>query len=84
MRRVVFALLCTTLASPALSATHDETILPGVNDDKAEFRLWLPDASGPVRALVILVPGSNGDGRGQVACDSKPPVIAGRTFDSPN
>jgi poly(3-hydroxybutyrate) depolymerase len=66
MWRIVFAVLCTTVASPALAATYDETIPPGVNYDKAEFRLWLPDASGPVRALVILVPGSNGDGRGQV------------------
>jgi poly(3-hydroxybutyrate) depolymerase len=66
MWRILFALLCTTVASSARAATYDETIPPGVNYDKAEFRLWLPDASGPVRALVILVPGSNGDGRGQV------------------
>jgi poly(3-hydroxybutyrate) depolymerase len=55
-----------TVASSALAATFDETIPPGVNYDKAEFRLWLPDASDHVRALVVLVPGSNGDGRGQV------------------
>ncbi len=60
------ALLCTALASSAAAATFDEAIPPGANYDKAEFRLWLPDASGPVRALVVLVPGSNGDGRGQV------------------
>jgi len=41
----------------------EETIPPGENYDKAEFRLWLPDVSGPVRAIVVLVPGSNGDGR---------------------
>jgi poly(3-hydroxybutyrate) depolymerase len=66
MRRIVLALLCTTVASSALAATYEEAIPPGANYDKAEFRLWLPDDSAPVRALVILVPGSNGDGRGQV------------------
>jgi len=66
MWRIALALLFTAVASSASASTYDETIPPGVNYDKAEFRLWLPDASGPVRALVILVPGSNGDGRGQV------------------
>ncbi len=35
--------------------------------DKAEFRLWLPDdhADRPVRGVLVLVPGFNGDGRGQ-------------------
>ncbi len=41
----------------------DETMAPGPNFDKAEFRFWLPAGSGPVRAVVVLVPGSNGDGR---------------------
>jgi dienelactone hydrolase len=44
----------------------DETIPPGRNFDKAEFRLWHPSGVGPLRATVILLPGSNGDGRGQV------------------
>ena len=41
----------------------DETMAPGSNFDKADFRFWLPAGSGPVRAVVALVPGSNGDGR---------------------
>ena len=53
-------------ARSAAAATLDETIAPGHNFDKAEFRLWYPDASGPFKAIVVLVPGSNGDGRGQV------------------
>jgi dienelactone hydrolase len=48
------------------AATLDFAAPPGANYDKAEFRLWLPDEGGPVRALVILVPGSNGDGRPMV------------------
>ena len=47
-------------------ATLDEAAAPGANYAKAEFRLWYPDGSGPVRAIVVLVPGSNGDGRPSV------------------
>jgi len=36
---------------------------PGNNYDKAEFRLWYPNEAGTIRAAVVLVPGSNGDGR---------------------
>ena len=48
------------------AATLDETVAPGHNYDKAEFRLWYPDTAGPFQAIVVLVPGSNGDGRAQV------------------
>jgi dienelactone hydrolase len=66
MRRALLALTIVALASPAIGATFDESAAPGLNYDKAEFRLWLPDTAGPIRALVVLVPGSNGDGRGDV------------------
>ena len=64
LRAIVIALLAT--AGIASAATLDESAPPGNNDDKAEFRLWYPDSAGPLRALVILVPGSNGDGRPHV------------------
>ena len=38
----------------------------GTNYDHAEFRLWQADAARPVRAVVVLLPGSNEDGRGLV------------------
>src|SRR5579863_6551777 len=60
----VVSLLGTAVVSAA--ATFDAGVKPGANFDKAEFRLWLPDGSGPVRALVVLVPGSNGEGRTMV------------------
>jgi len=41
----------------------NHTVPPGANYDKAEFRLWVPAGAGLVRAAVVLVPGSNGDGR---------------------
>jgi dienelactone hydrolase len=42
------------------------SIPPGENFNTAGFRLWHSDDAGPLRGLVVLVPGSNGDGRGQV------------------
>jgi poly(3-hydroxybutyrate) depolymerase len=53
----------TSFAAGAESQALDETIAPGQNFDHADFRFWLPKDSGPVRAVVVLVPGSNGDGR---------------------
>jgi poly(3-hydroxybutyrate) depolymerase len=41
----------------------DETIPPGPNFDKADFRFWMPAGVDKVRAVVVLVPGSNGEGR---------------------
>jgi dienelactone hydrolase len=64
LRAIIIALLAT--AGTASAATLDESAPPGHNYDKAEFRFWYPDSAGPLRALVILVPGSNGDGRPQV------------------
>jgi poly(3-hydroxybutyrate) depolymerase len=53
-------------SAAACAATLDHAAPPGGGYDKAEFRLWLPDAAGPVKGVVVLVPGSNGDGRPMV------------------
>ena len=37
---------------------------PGNNYDKAEFRFWYPRDAGALRGVIVLNPGSNGDGRG--------------------
>lgn len=47
--------------------TIEETIPPGANFDKANFRLWTPPNVKHVQAVVVLVPGSNGDGRSMAA-----------------
>src|SRR6185436_16501991 len=52
--------------APVNSSTFDEMIPPGRNFDKAEFRLWLPKDLGQIRAIAVLLTGSNGDGRPQV------------------
>ena len=51
----------------AAATTTEEAAAPGKNYDKAEFRLWLPPVAGPVQGIILLVPGSNGDGRGEVS-----------------
>ena len=45
----------------------NDSLPPGKNFEKAAFRLWYPDDLKNIRAIVVLVPGSNGDGRNQVA-----------------
>jgi poly(3-hydroxybutyrate) depolymerase len=47
-------------------ATIEDAASPGNNYDKAEFRLWYPNNAGPLQAVVVLVPGSNSDGRSMV------------------
>ena len=47
----------------SISPVIDDSIPPGANFDKAEFRLWLPSGGGALNGALILVPGSNGDGR---------------------
>lgn len=39
---------------------------PGDNYDKAEFRLWFPKDKKRIQAVVVLMPGSNSDGRSLV------------------
>lgn len=52
-----------TLAQPSAGTSSDQTIPPGANFDKAEFRLWVPAGVDRAQAVLVLVPGSNGDGR---------------------
>jgi poly(3-hydroxybutyrate) depolymerase len=53
-------------AQAAGGGVMDEAAVPGRNYAKAEFRLWMPEAAGTLQAVLVLVPGSNGDGRSQV------------------
>lgn len=41
----------------------DDSIPSGANYAIAQFRFWMPPQSGPIRAVLVLNPGSNGDGR---------------------
>lgn len=44
----------------------DEEMPPRDNFTKAAFRFWSPSYGQPIRGLIILVPGLNGDGRGMI------------------
>jgi poly(3-hydroxybutyrate) depolymerase len=62
----IVLLLSVAAGEAQVSAMLDETVPPGRNFDKAEFRLWQPTGVSQLRAVVVLLPGSNGDGRSQV------------------
>jgi dienelactone hydrolase len=62
----LFAALLPGLAQARTTNLLDEAVAPGANYAKAAFRLWLPPDSGPLQGTLVLVPGSNGDGRDQV------------------
>jgi pimeloyl-ACP methyl ester carboxylesterase len=42
----------------------NDSIPSGKNFDKANFRLWYPDDCKILSGIIVLMPGSNGDGRG--------------------
>lgn len=74
MTRLAATLAIALAASGLSSASAQEpaallehTVTPGNNFDKANFRLWIPEGDAPLVGAVVLVPGSNGDGRGQVS-----------------
>jgi poly(3-hydroxybutyrate) depolymerase len=65
MRFLVTLLL---IAQPVFAAASaqvmlDDSVPSGPNFDKAEFRLYAPPGNGQLRGVLVLVPGSNGDGR---------------------
>ncbi|HEY4099826.1 MAG TPA: hypothetical protein VGM20_02995 [Gemmatimonadales bacterium] len=64
-------LIALVLAVPnslaAQGMTFDTSFAPGANYNKAAFRFWYPGGAEKIRSIVVLVPGSNGDGRGDVA-----------------
>src|SRR6185312_9360479 len=59
-------LAAIALAASAQGATFDVSAPPGANYAVASFRLWVPESATPLAAALVLVPGSNGDGRAAV------------------
>jgi poly(3-hydroxybutyrate) depolymerase len=90
----VFVLLPVLPAQRTLGAGEslDETVPPGANYDKADFRLWYPADAASLRAVVVLMPGSNGDGRPMAeepawqafATKNKLALVGGRLTDKPH
>ena len=61
--RFLIAAFALIAARQARTQTIDDSIPSGANFDTAQFRLWTPRTSEKLRAVLVLVPGSNGDGR---------------------
>ena len=88
------ALPCSARAqgSAAAPGTFDDSVAPGANYDRAQFRFWLPASGGPLRGTLVLVPGSNGDGRAMAqdtvwqtfAARNKLAIVACRFTDKPH
>src|ERR1700748_1030175 len=62
---ILTILIFIAVSGFAADKTIDVTVPPGNNYDKAEFRLWYQDDAAAM-GILVLVPGSNGDGRGDV------------------
>ena len=56
------SLLLTLTVESASQSVLDDSLPPGANFDKAQFRFWAP-GSAELRGVLVLVPGSYGDGR---------------------
>ncbi len=72
-RTAVLAIACFILiiaaarkANAQEAVTIDYAEVSGKNYDKAEFRLWYPKNASQLQAVVLLMPGSNSDGRSLV------------------
>ena len=48
-------------------STLDESAPPGANYDKADFRFWAPEGVAKLDGILVLNPGSNGEGRQQAS-----------------
>jgi len=98
-RRAGLMLAIAVLAGPRLARAQtspsgllEESSPPGANYDKAEFRYWIPKDAAQLRAVLVLVPGSNGDGRPAAedtvwqtfATKNKLAVVACRFTDKPH
>jgi len=89
---VVYLTVAVLAPRIAGAQTIEDSIAPGNNYDKAQFRLWVPRDAGKLRAVLVLVPGSNGDGRSMAddstwqsfATRNKLAIVACRITDKPH
>lgn len=63
---LLLSLGCIACAQVLPGKSFDHAAGPGANYETAEFRLWYPLQSKSFRAILLLVPGSNEDGRPHV------------------
>ena len=72
MKRFIFLvpMILMSLNSTAGAVVLDDSIPPGNNFDKAAFRLWYPDDYKTISGIIVLMPGSNEEGRDLVYDES--------------
>lgn len=63
---ILLSLGCVACAQVLPGKSFDQAAGPGANFETAEFRLWYPVQVKSFRAILVLVPGSNEDGRSDV------------------
>jgi poly(3-hydroxybutyrate) depolymerase len=84
--------IATAFGQTSPNGLMEEAAPPGANYDKAEFRFWYPKDAGTMRAVLVLMPGSNGDGRPAAedtvwqafATKNKLAIVACRFTDKPH
>lgn len=59
----ILLLLCLSSSVSLAQIILDDSVSDGNNFAKAAFRLWIGKETKQVRGVILLVPGSNGDGR---------------------
>ncbi|MCG8576414.1 MAG: hypothetical protein MI810_16125, partial [Flavobacteriales bacterium] len=65
--KVLLIIVISTTPFIALSQTVlNDSIMNGPNFEKAAFRLWIHKDIKKIRGIIVMVPGSNGDGRNRV------------------
>ena len=64
--KIVIILFIGSLTQGAHADTFDVTMNPGSVYNMAAFRIWINPEVEKIRGILMLNPGSNGDGRGQI------------------
>lgn len=62
--------LCFISSSVQGQVVLQDSVMNGNNFEKAAFRLWIGEQTEQVKGIIVLVPGSNGDGRNMVESQS--------------
>ena len=63
---MVFILKLCFVSKSYSQIALDEGFVNGNNYEKASFRLWIPDNVKTIRGIIVMMPGSNSDGRDMV------------------
>lgn len=66
LRIITIIILSTFLITPTYADTYEVTMEPSAVHNMAAFKMWTPPDVGKFRGILMLNPGSNGDGRAQV------------------